>query len=80
VQSDHPTEHLATDLLAASLLVIQNAVGGGEHDDTEQAGGQEAPDPVLNIRVGEVVAGADDAALVDAPVDRGLHTFPFPLN
>lgn len=34
-KKNHPTEQLATDLLAPRLLVIQNAVGSGEHDDTE---------------------------------------------
>ena len=62
VSSDEPlveeTEHLATDLLAPRLLVIQNTVRGGEHNHAEETRREETADPVLDVRVGEIVTGA----------------------
>lgn len=62
VSSDEPlveeTEHLATDLLAPRLLVIQNTVRGGEHNHAEETRGKETADPVLDVRVREIVTGA----------------------
>jgi len=62
VSSDEPlveeTEHLATDLLAPRLLMIQNTVRGGEHNHAEETRGKETADPVLDVRVREIVTGA----------------------
>ena len=62
VSSDEPlveeTEHLATDLLAPRLLVIHDTVRGGEHNHAEETRGEETADPVLDVRVREIVTGA----------------------
>ena len=52
------TEDLAADLLAPRLLVIQNTVRGGEHNHAEETRGKETADPVLDVRVREIVTGA----------------------
>ena len=64
VSSDEPlveeTEHLATDLLAPRLLVIQNTVRGGEHNHAEETRGKETADPVLDVRVRDRNGGCDE--------------------
>merc|ERR1712127_897290 len=62
-------EHLATNLLPTSLLVVHDAGRGGHHDLPEQTRGQQAADPVLDLGHLKVVARADHAALVEAAVE-----------
>jgi len=45
---------------------------------THQTRRKEAPNPVLDIRVGEIVPRADNTALVDAPVELH-HNFTSPV-
>ena len=52
------TEHLATDLLAPRLFVVQDTVRGGQHDDAEQTRGKQTADPVLDVGVRQIVTGA----------------------
>lgn len=61
-------QHLATNLLPPSLLVVNDARAGGDDDVAKLAGGQQACDPGLDVMEGHVVAGGDDAALVEAAV------------
>ena len=59
------SEDLATSPLPSGLVVLDNAVSGGEDDVTEATGGENVLDPLLNVGHGHVEAGGDDAALVD---------------
>lgn len=59
-------QNLAAHLLPARFLVVHDAGRRRQHDDAEQAGGEQAGDPVFEVVVGNVVAGGDDAALVEA--------------
>ena len=53
-------------MLATGLFVVHNSSGGGNHNVSELTGGEEVPQPGLELLDGHVVAGADDTALVDA--------------
>jgi len=61
-------EDLAGDVLAAGLLVVHNASGGGQDDETELTGGEKLLHPLLHILKLDVVAGRDDTGLVEAAV------------
>lgn len=62
-------EDLAGNVLAAGLLVVHDASGGGENDVAELTRGQQLDDPLLHITELDVVAGRDDTGLVDAAVE-----------
>jgi hypothetical protein len=55
-------------VLAAGLLVVHNASGGGQDDKTELTGGEKLLDPLLHVLELDVVAGGDDTGLVEAAV------------
>ena len=52
-------------MLAASLLVVHDALGGGEHDVTELTAGEQVAGPHLNLIDLNIEAGRDAAALVE---------------
>lgn len=56
-------------MLPPSLLVVHNTGGGSEDDITELTRGQQLDNPLLHIAQLDVVAGRDDAGLVDAAVE-----------
>jgi hypothetical protein len=60
------TNDLAGDVLAAGLLVVHDAGRGRQHDVAELTGGQQLDDPLLKVGQADVVAGRDDASLVEA--------------
>ena len=60
------TQHLASRVLPLSLLVVHDAIRGGQDNVAELAGGQQIHDPLLNVRSADVKPRADHAALVDA--------------
>ena len=53
-------------MLPAGLLVVHDTGRGGEDDEAELTGGKELGDPLLELVEADVVAGADDTALVEA--------------
>eukprot|EP00759_Apiculatamorpha_spiralis_P056547 PhF_6_TR8244/c0_g1_i1/m.12547 len=59
---------LTTSVALAGLFVVHDAQGGGEDQEAELTGGQEGGDPFLVVLRGDIVAGADDADLVEATV------------
>lgn len=59
------SEHTASSLLTASLLVVHDTLGGGQHDVAKLTRGQQVADPLLNLRQADIVARADHTALVD---------------
>ena len=61
-------EDLATSVLLLGIAVVQDAVGGGEDEVAELAGREEVLGPLVDGVDGEVEAGRDDTALVDATV------------
>ena len=58
-------EELASNVLAAGLLVVHDTSGGGQDDVAELTGGKELSGPVLEVTELDGVAGADDTALVE---------------
>ena len=52
-------------MLAASLFVVHDALGGGEHDVTELTAGKQVAGPHLNLIDLNIEAGRDAAALVE---------------
>jgi len=56
-------------VLPPGLLVVHDAGRGGEDDVAELTRGQQLDDPLLHIAELDVVAGGDDAGLVDAAVE-----------
>jgi hypothetical protein len=61
-------EELASNVLAASLLVVHDTSGGGQDDVAELTGGKELGSPLLEVTELDGVAGVDDTALVEAAV------------
>ena len=53
-------------MLAASLLVVHDALGGGQHDVTELTAGKQVAGPHLNLIDLNIEAGRDATALVQA--------------
>ena len=60
------SDDFARDVLSPRLLVVHDAGGCGENDIAELTRWQELHDPLLHVNELDVVAGADDAGLVDA--------------
>ena len=56
-------------MLPAGLLVVHDAGRGGEDDEAELTSGEQLDDPLLHLGEADVVAGADDTALVEAAVE-----------
>jgi hypothetical protein len=52
----------------AGLLVVHDAVRGGQHDDAELTRRHQLGDPLLEFAVLDVEARGNDTALVDAAV------------
>lgn len=63
------TDDLAGDVLSPGLLVVHDTGGGGEDNVTELTRRQELLDPLLHVTELDVVAGRDDASLVQAAVE-----------
>jgi len=61
-------EELASNVLAASLLVVHDTGGGGQDNVTELTGGKELSSPLLEVTELDGVAGVDDTTLVEAAV------------
>ena len=51
-------------MLAASLLVVHDALGGGQHDVTELTAGKQVAGPHLDLVDLNIEAGRDATALV----------------
>jgi hypothetical protein len=58
-------EELASNVLAAGLLVVHDTSGGGQDDVAELTGGKELGSPLLEVTELDGVAGVDDTALVE---------------
>jgi hypothetical protein len=56
-------------VLPPGLLVVHDTGRGGEDDVAELTRGQQLDDPLLHVAELDVVAGGDDAGLVDAAVE-----------
>ena len=61
---EEESEDLSTSVLATSLLVVHDTVGGGEDEVTELTRGQQVRGELLDLVEGDVESGRDDAALV----------------
>ena len=60
------TDDLARNVLPPRLLVVHDTSRSGEHDVAKLTRWQEVDDPLLHVLELDIVAGADDAGLVDA--------------
>ena len=59
------TEELASNVLAARLLVVHDTGGGGQDNVAELTRGKELGSPLLEVAELDGVAGVDDTALVE---------------
>jgi len=59
-------QDLATSVLADCLLVIHDTIGGGQHEKTEMARGQQVGHISIEVVQLKIEARADDTALVQA--------------
>ena len=64
---------LASDVLSPRLLVVHDAGRGGENDVAELTRGQKLDNPLLHVAQLDVVAGADNAGLVEAGDRSEVH-------
>lgn len=60
---------LASNVLAASLLVIHDTSRGGEDDIAELTSRKELGDPLLELSQADIVAGRDNTALVETAIE-----------
>ena len=58
-------EELASNVLAAGLLVVHDTSGGGQDDVAELTRGEQLDGPLLEVAELDGVAGVDDTALVE---------------
>jgi hypothetical protein len=58
-------KELASNVLAASLLVVHDTGGGGQDDVTELTRRKELSSPLLEVTELDGVAGVDDTTLVE---------------
>jgi len=63
------TNDLASDVLAAGLLVVHDTGRGGEDDVAELTGREQLDNPLLELGETDVVAGRDDTGLVETAVE-----------
>lgn len=61
-------EELASNVLAASLLVVHDTGGGGQDDVTELTRGEQLGGPLLEVTELDGVTGVDNTTLVQAAV------------
>lgn len=71
-------QDLATRVLGARLLVVHDAIRGGEHDVPKLTAGQQVVDPVLHLSYLDVKPGRNDTALVEPP-DQVHHDLARPV-
>ena len=57
---------LSASALVLGLVVVEDSLGGGQHEVAELSGRQNVGGPTLEVVEGDVEAGRDDAALVDS--------------
>ena len=57
---------LATSVSSAGLLVVHDAVGGGEDEVAELARGEDVGDPLVELGEFDIEAGGHDTALVES--------------
>jgi hypothetical protein len=62
-------DDLASNVLAAGLLLVHDTSGGGEDDVTELTSGKKLDNPLLELSEADVIAGGNDTALVEAAVE-----------
>lgn len=62
------TDDLAGNVLSPGLLVVHDTSGGGKDDVAELTGRKELDNPLLEVTELDVVAGRDDAGLVETAV------------
>jgi len=60
--------NLASNVLAASLLVVHDTSRGGQNDVAELTGRQQLDNPLLEVGQADVVAGRDNTGLVETAV------------
>lgn len=65
-RSVEEAQNLATSVLPARLLVVNNPSRGCEHDVSELARREQVVDPLLNVAQLQIEPRGDNAALVDA--------------
>ena len=65
-RSIEKAQHLATSVLPARLLMVNNPSRGCEHDVSELARREQVVDPLLNVAQLQIETRGDNAALVDA--------------
>jgi len=61
-------EHLAPNLAASRFLVVHDPRRSRHDDGTEQTRRQQAPDPLLNVVVRQIISRGDDAELDESAV------------
>ena len=61
-------KNFTSDAFEGSILVGHDTFVGGKDDDTKLAGGEDGVGELLEVLEGEIEAGGDDTALVDATV------------
>ena len=69
MRSVEEAEDFATDMLGTSLVVVHDALVGGQDDNTELTGGEDGVGEVLELLEGKIEAGGDDTALVQTTVE-----------
>ena len=69
-ESVEVAKQLATDVTTTRLLVVHDAARRGDHQVAKLTRGEHVADPLVKAVDGDVEAGRDDTALVDAAEQR----------
>ena len=68
-RSVEETEDFSTDMLGTGLVMVHDALVGGEDEHAELTGGEDGVGEVLELSQRQIEARRDDTALVEATVE-----------
>ena len=68
-RSVEETEDFSTDMLGTGLVMVHDALVGGEDEHAELTRGEDGVREVLELSQRQIEAGRDDTALVEATVE-----------
>lgn len=63
---EEEAQNLASQMFSSGLFMIHNTAGGGQNNIAKLTRGQQVVGPLFNVVDGNIEAGRDDTALIQA--------------